>query len=226
MMEQIAKNTVQAANQLTPNAAVTFSRPTAEGLRVMFVGNSITRHGVKPDIGWLNDYGMAASSMDRDYVHLLEARILARREATFCIAQVAEWERLYRTPAEALPRYAAAAAFHPDILIFRSIENAPAKDFDPAAFRNSLDELLAYLAPDPGTKLCFTTSFWHHPGDAVLREAAAARKAPMAELGDLGERDDMKAIGLFAHSGVANHPGDAGMAAIADRIWAMIEGWI
>lgn len=28
----------------------------------------------------------------------------------------------------------------------------------------------------------------------------------------------MKATGLFAHPGVANHPGDKGMAATAERI--------
>ena len=34
--------------------------------RILFIGNSITRHGPRPSIGWTNDFGMAASSIDKD----------------------------------------------------------------------------------------------------------------------------------------------------------------
>ena len=33
----------------------------------------------------------------------------------------------------------------------------------------------------------------------------------------------MKAIGLFEHTGIANHPGDLGMKHIAELIWKKLR---
>ena len=45
-------------------------------LRILFVGNSITKHAPKPSIGWNRDCGMAASSIEHDYVHLIVKKII------------------------------------------------------------------------------------------------------------------------------------------------------
>ena len=57
----------------------------------------------------------------------------------------------------------------------------------------------------------------------MIREYAKENNLPCVELGDLGELDEMKAIGLFTHEGVANHPGDKGMKKIAERIFEEVK---
>ncbi|MEI6540199.1 MAG: hypothetical protein WCO86_11845, partial [Planctomycetota bacterium] len=39
--------------------------------RILVLGNSLTLHGPKAEIGWAGNWGMAASAQDKDYVHLL-----------------------------------------------------------------------------------------------------------------------------------------------------------
>ena len=89
-------NTVAAENQLPQEQRLT----SAEGgaaFRVLFVGNSITRHGPKPDIGWPWDWGMAASSIENDYVHLFMRMLKCLIPgASHRIAQAASWERACR----------------------------------------------------------------------------------------------------------------------------------
>ena len=100
----------------------------------------------------------------------------------------------------------------------RLIENVPANGYDSETFLRELDALVTYLDKTGKANVILTTGFWKHPGDSDLRAYAKEKGMECIELGDLGECDGMKAIGLFSHDGVANHPGDKGMKAIADRI--------
>ncbi len=218
-MAQIDKNTVSAKGQLAPTQFVTFFGNPNAALRVMYVGNSITRHSPAPGIGWSLDCGMAASSPDADYVHLLSEKVLSRRDAFFCICQVAEWERLYRNEKETYSLFRAAREFGADVIVFRLIENCGGRDFDSTVFRRSFSGLIDYLVGEGKPRVLMTSSFWAHPGDPDMKEIAEERGYPYVYLTDLGEKDEMKAIGLFAHEGVANHPGDLGMRTIAERIW-------
>lgn len=225
---QMDKNSVSAENQLKENEVVKFDNPDGKGKRILFLGNSITLHGVKKDIGWEFCHGMAASSKEKDYVHLLENKISAiDSDAAFCVCQGAHFEVNYNTPENIdYALWDEAKRFGADIIVFRLIENCQKALWNADNFKNELEKFLSFLGADKGAKIVMTTGFWKHPGDEFLREFASEKGMPIVELGDLGEMDEMKAIGLFEHHGVANHPGDKGMAEIADRIFDKLKNLI
>lgn len=222
-MSQLEKNTVSSKNQLKGNGLVTFINPEGKGKRFMFVGNSITRHGVLESIGWYGDYGMAASGIDKDYVHLLAAKISEIcNDAVFCICQVSEWESDFVSGKSKYELFSPARDFCADYIVMRLVENCAVKDSCNEVFRKEYKSLIDYLDGKGSAKVVLTTSFWKHPYDEDIMAVAKERNYPYAYLGDLGELDEMKATGLFEHSGVAAHPGDKGMKAISDRIFDML----
>jgi hypothetical protein len=216
---QMKKNTVDSKNQLKESDLVRYRHLQNNGVKICFIGNSITLHSLCPSIGWNLECGMAASSVNNDYVSLTEQAVLKKnKDASFCICQVSGWESNYKNGSSKFHLYESARDFEADILVIRFIENCSGIDFDPKIFRNELEKLIKFLNKNGKAKIIVTTSFWHHPGDDELRSYAKDNSFPLIELGDLGEDDKMKAIGLFEHNGVANHPGDLGMKAISDRI--------
>ena len=190
----------------------------------MFAGNSITLHGVKEDIGWTGEWGMAASSRENDYVHRLVSYVNEiADDAVFCICQVASWETNYKNGTEVHDMFEEARKFCADIIVMRFVENCKAHEFDKDIYKTELDKLLKYLDGKGSADIIMTTGFWKHPGDVTTTEYANENGYPLVYLGDLGEKSEMKAIGLFEHLGVANHPGDLGMKNIADRIFSELK---
>ncbi len=221
---QLDKNNVSAVGQLKKSGPVSMVNDGESGIKVLLVGNSITRHGIATHIGWHGDWGMAASDIQKDYAHLLLDKVNKDGKcARFCICQVAEWERNYKDGNTLFEKYQSARDFDADIIVMRIIENCPKTDFDEQLFKIRYNELIRYLDPSQKAKIIITTGFWHHPGDTAIIDYAKQNNLPLIELGDLGEMDEMKAVGIFEHNGVANHPGDLGMQMIADRIYEQLK---
>lgn len=217
------ENTVSSVNQMQHRCF--YGDPEAVHPRVLFVGNSITLHGILPEIGWNRLCGMAASEERADYVHLLMSMLAKDHpDISYAIAQAAEWEREYWNPEHALSEIALAHEWDADIIIFRLSENTPPDALAKHDYLQATVDFAHWLDPMNKAGFVFTDGFWPNPQkDLVMYQAAKALNGCFVSLSDLGCRDDMKAIGLFEHSGVANHPGDKGMAAIAERLYSVVK---
>ncbi len=187
--------------------------------RILFVGNSITLHGRKPEIGWNVEWGMAASAKENDYVHRTMAGVQkAYPNADFAIVQQATWERNFWTGDAPLLPTAEARDWKPHVVIIRLGENTPPELLKNGDYAEALVSLARFYGGDTAEYLV-TDEFWPNEAkDDALRRAAETLNAAFVRISDLGEMAEMKAYGLFEHSGVAAHPGDRGMQAIADRI--------
>ena len=217
---EIEKNTVNASNQIKKEQSTFYIGPENAPQRMVIVGNSITRHGLAPDIGWNRICGMAASDEAHDYVHVL-CRMLEEngKEVYTMVNQLSYWELHYRE--QILEHYKDIQDFKPDIFVFRLGENIWGERFDPS-LKTALDEMLDFFCA-PTTKIILTTGFWLNAQvDDIIKRVAQERDLDVVLLGDLGELPEMKAHGLFEHGGVANHPGDKGMALIAQRVFDAI----
>ena len=207
-------NTVSAKNQVARGEELNHLGNENAPIKILVVGNSITLHAPKPEIGWHDRWGMAASAEEKDYVHVLFSKLKAAGKDVYMrVHQMAYWERNFRTE-DVAQLYADDRDFDPDILVFRLGENVP--DALVPYFKEAMEKLISVICPHG--KVVYTTTFFkNHPLDAAIRQTAGERGENFAEIG--WETRDWMAIGKFEHDGVQIHPGDEGMQVIADRIF-------
>lgn len=219
--DYIKENTVSAKNQVKADENVFYLGKREAKKRVVILGNSITKHGVCPGIGWYGSHGMAASCEEKDYVHVLYD--LFTQEGLDCcmmINQVAEWERNFEK--FDLKVFDRIRDFGADMIIFRCGENIVGLEKEEPLIK-STKKMIEYIR-GKNSSVIFTTCFWENRvEDEAIRFLAKVYGRNAVELGDLGCDDAMKAKGLFEHSGVAAHPNDAGMKVIAERIFHEVK---
>ncbi len=192
--------------------------------KILFLGNSITLHGPAPAIGWSGNWGMAASAEDKDFVHLILKAIAktARREPEALVANIADFERQFEGY-DVESRLARQLAFKADLVIVAIGENVPALTSEQAkgAFLASMTGLLEKLKANGDPVLVVRSCFWPDQAkDAALKQACAKVGGIFVDAGALGrnEANLARSERKFSHAGVAAHPGDRGMQALADAI--------
>lgn len=192
--------------------------------RILFLGNSITLHGPKPDIGWTGNWGMAASSADKDYVRLVTRAIAQHTGATpvFRARNIADFERNYATY-DVDVQLKELFAFDPDLVVLAIGENVPALGSDDARakFKAGVMSLLRCALAKRRPRVVVRSCFWADAAkDEVLRQACEEANGIFVNAGPLGREaaNAARSERAFTHDGVAGHPGDRGMQALADAI--------
>lgn len=192
--------------------------------RILFLGNSITFHGPSQAVDWAGNWGMAASAAENDYVHLVTNAIAERtgRKPEMLAANVADFERNFGTY-DIDSKLKEPLAFKPDIVVVAIGENVPplSSEESKAQFKASFLNLLKALKHSGEPKLFVRSCFWADTAkDEIMREDCETVGGVFVDLGglDKDESNYARSERSYKHEGVAAHPGDKGMKAIADAL--------
>ncbi len=192
--------------------------------RILFLGNSITLHGPKADIGWNGNWGMAASAKEKDYVHLVASALARHTGSTpqIKVSNIADFERNCATY-DVDGQMKELFAFDPDLVVLAIGENVPplASETAKAEFKAGVMSILRCAMAKRHPLVVVRSSFWADAAkDEVLRQACEEADAIFVNAGSLGREaaNAARAERAFTHDGVASHPGDQGMKALADAI--------
>lgn len=198
-----------------------------EGVKILFMGNSITLHEPAHELGWHGDWGMAASKKENDYVHKVLSGLQEKnKKISYCICHCSDWERGFMNK-NVLCKYESAREFNANIVVIRLGDNIQPKEAENYDLEKSLKCFIEYVSAG-AKKIIITDLFWKCAAiDNVIKQVAKEKSCDFVLISDLGFIKEMKAEGQFKSAGVGLHPSDKGMEVIAERILAaIIDGGI
>lgn len=212
-----------------------FAQEEKKEINILCVGNSILMHGPNDSIGWSGNYGMAATSADKDYYALIQK--YAKENFP---EQKIKWTRVPASPFERSIDKSQSRDYtaqiedgfgylvkqkKPDIVIFQFGENTSSDNITSQSFAYALKFAADYCRKfNPECKFIFTTTFWESDVKGKgARLGASMANAVVANLSPIGQVPENKATGIFENAFVADHPSDAGMECIAKEIYGQLS---
>ncbi len=184
---------------------------------VVILGNSLTLSVPSKEIGWNNNWGMAASVADSDYVHRLTVKFKKYNPACKVTTRFSiDFEVNYPTyDFDKYKYFKDLKDSKPDLLILRLGEHVYKEDLDEALFRSRYEALVKYFA-EGNVRLHVLSVGPLWPIPAV--ERAMRSVTPYVSLARMTKDPSNFALD-HPNPAVAQHPGDKGMRVISDLIW-------
>jgi hypothetical protein len=184
--------------------------------RILFIGDSLTFHGQTPNL-WNYDSGMAASSVDKDFVHMVAQHIqdkLGTRPVEILINNGGNGKI-----GSMLSYLTSHPDLKPSLVILQGGENDP---FD-TSFQETYRSLLTFYKTS-NTPYIVLGDWWNDAKSSFDHQQALANGYAWIELTAINKNPAMSGDGGPYHiDGVAKHPNDQGMKAIAEAIDAQFD---
>lgn len=212
---------------VTESATDTSAAETVDSFNYLAIGNSITRHGITDF--WWNNVGMAASDEDHDYYHLVLRHLEEEYgEVNGVIYTFSAWEAQDEDRDGTLSYLEPYLSPDLDLVTVQLGENI--SDLD--TYQEDYISLLRFIrSKAPNARILVIEDFWTVDERYEMEfNACAMTDAEFVSLdGIANNKDYYCGLGTTVydkdgneytveHDGVAMHPGDEGMEAIAGRI--------
>lgn len=193
------------------------------------IGNSITYHDVC-EYWWNEGVGMAASDAEHDYVRLVESYLKEIKGDTIMHnMNFFIWEKQSYDRAETLHELDRFLSNAVDLVTIQLGENV----IDTNTLELDFIELIHYIEERcSNVQIIIVGQFWRdEKKDAIKKSISEKCNVAFADLSGIEENIEEYVAGMgttvydgdgkkhiIEHSGVAEHPGDKGMAYIAEAI--------
>ena len=213
-------------------------------VKILFVGNSITLHPPSEALGWYGNWGMAATSAENDYVHKLMTYLDGKyQNVEYKIVNGWDFEKnFYDLSRVSKEKYKEYIDYDADIIICSlgaNINNASNEDdsgfitnyeFNGENYKNIVNYFSTYN--DAKIIACITT-LTRTNTKAEIRKCAENECWEIVDWSDLTDKKytaaSDKSSPVFSenvNSGVLAHPGNLGMAVMAQRLCEPVERFI
>ncbi len=197
-------------------------------LKILIIGNSITSHGIANEIGWKHKSGMAASTENNDYVHLLLNQLSLAYPNKNITIRFSNYSELERSPEKFAGKdWNKLINFKPNKLIFQLSDNITKESY--IDFKKSSLELLNSFT---NTDIYVISPFFMSVENYnVSKDIALKAKATFIDITDLSNSTENKAINeknypadknSWTVDGIGQHPGNKGMLNLSNEIFKTI----